>query len=731
MIRLDRVFKILIIASVSLTACAIVLNLFTAELNAKEDSLRAIVQSERGDIDTIAVSVNSNASARGLTSIIYDFEKNIQLLYTQVHTDPAALMNINNIRLKDNQLKEGINKNSPLIITRAVYGIHKELDKLRENQEVKINVDVRYLYRSIIVVLVLIIILLAALVFYIYKMFIVPVNSIVPVLESVESGNLLKKVDIPDKGPLAVFKITINKMIDSLALHHLQQKTAIDDQGKDIKRKEFYINNMHNAFSVLDTENRIVDINPAFTEMLGYTRQEIIGRSVFDLFDEDNKKIIVQEFEKREKGQASTYELNIHVKDGSSLPIITSGAPLIEDGKLVGKVGIYTDVSYLKSLQAELELKNRELEKSNKAKSDFLASMSHELRTPLNAIIGFSEVLLERNFGTINQKQEEYLRDILEAGEHLLLLINDILDLARVESGQMTFEPVDFYVRDIVEQSVSMIKERALKHRINLTYEVQSDIAVIYADERKIKQVLYNLLTNAIKFTPDNGSIKIVVNKSDGTIMFSVEDSGVGIPEEAMSRLFYPFSQIRQLHPSIHEGTGLGLSIVKAIVELHGGGVWVESRVGKGSRFVFTIPDHIKHSIGLTYSRERDKKIDGNKILIVEDNTAIIKLLKSYLQDAGYIVEVAGDGEQALSEAVRFKPDIITLNLSIPKKNGWLVLKSLQESQETRDIPVIIISSFEEGREALKLGASAFILKPVDRQTLLREIYKISNWRRR
>ncbi|MGC9027791.1 MAG: ATP-binding protein, partial [bacterium] len=499
----------------------------------------------------------------------------------------------------------------------------------------------------------------------------------------------------------------------------------IEDRTRELKKKEFYIEHMRDGLCVLDRDNKIVDVNPAFIDMLGYTRNEIIGKSIFSFFDEENQKILSSEFEKRIKGESSTYEISVTAKDGTNIPIIISGSPIIEDGNTVGKIGIFTDISFIKMMQQELEIKNKELEKANKAKSDFLASMSHELRTPLNAIIGFSEILLERNFGELNQKQEEYIKDILEAGEHLLLLINDILDLARVESGQMIFEPTDFYVKDIVEQSITMVKERALKHYIDLSYSVSDNVTVLYADERKIKQILYNLLSNAIKFTPDNGSVSIIVDKTENEIVFSVEDTGIGIPEEAMSKLFYPFSQIRLLHPSIHEGTGLGLSLVKAMVELHGGRIWVESKVGKGSKFSFAIPSNIRHSYSPSYSTEIKNKRKCNNILVVEDNKAIAKLINWYLQDAGYKVDIANDGEQAITLAKSLKPDAITLNLSIPKKDGWLVLKSLKTDQDTKDIPVIIISSIEEGKEALKLGASSFILKPVDRLTLIREIERV------
>ncbi|MGB9736397.1 MAG: ATP-binding protein [bacterium] len=590
------------------------------------------------------------------------------------------------------------------------------------------SINGRYaFYIHEIITILLIIALVELLVFLTYqkKYILTPLKKLLPKLIAVEKGDFSQKIDTDGKGLISDISRSINNLISNLKLYTDQLEAMIDDRTRELKKKEFYIEHMRDGLCVLDRDNKIVDVNPAFIDMLGYTRNEIIGKSIFSFFDEENQKILSSEFEKRIKGESSTYEISVTAKDGTNIPIIISGSPIIEDGNTVGKIGIFTDISFIKMMQQELEIKNKELEKANKAKSDFLASMSHELRTPLNAIIGFSEILLERNFGELNQKQEEYIKDILEAGEHLLLLINDILDLARVESGQMIFEPTDFYVKDIVEQSITMVKERALKHYIDLSYSVSDNVTVLYADERKIKQILYNLLSNAIKFTPDNGSVSIIVDKTENEIVFSVEDTGIGIPEEAMSKLFYPFSQIRLLHPSIHEGTGLGLSLVKAMVELHGGRIWVESKVGKGSKFSFAIPSNIRHSYSPSYSTEIKNKRKCNNILVVEDNKAIAKLINWYLQDAGYKVDIANDGEQAITLAKSLKPDAITLNLSIPKKDGWLVLKSLKTDQDTKDIPVIIISSIEEGKEALKLGASSFILKPVDRLTLIREIERV------
>jgi PAS domain S-box-containing protein len=701
------------------------LRLYTIRLVARDDKLKSIVHTERNIIDDVIVAVNSNPQPRVSEESISSLKQNLHFLVNHANPDPECSHILNNIDAGLHGFKSGLIISDRLKVDSIGSDLHKNLDIFLQKQESINKNRIQNLYWITTVLLLVIAAGLLFFVYYLYSFIFLPVKKLVPVLESVEKGDLSQRVDIKAKGLLGIVERSINSMISNLKSYTDKLEAMVEDRTRDIRRKEFYIDNMHDGLCVLDKDDRIVDINPAFTQMLGYTKEEVIGKSVFDLFDEENKKILAEEFAKRGKGEPSTYEINIITKDHTSIPIITSGAPIIEDGVMVGKIGVYTDISFLKALQAELEFKNIELEKANKAKSDFLASMSHELRTPLNAIMGFSEVLLERNFGELNQKQEEYIRDVLEAGEHLLLLINDILDLARVESGQMMFEPSEFYVRDVVEQSITMVKERALRHYVNLSEEISGDVTTLYADERKIKQVIYNLLTNAIKFTPDNGSVSLIVRKADKDVVFSIEDTGIGIPEEAMSRLFYPFSQIRLLHPSIHEGTGLGLSIVKAIIELHGGKIWVESKVGKGSRFSFTIPSNIKHSYMPLQDRILQKRIDGNHVLVVEDDKAIAKLIKGYLQEAGYKVDVANDGEQALTMVKDVKPDIITLNLSIPKKNGWVVLKSLRADPDTKDIPVIIISSIEEGKEALTSGASSFILKPIDRQTLLQEIYRV------
>jgi signal transduction histidine kinase len=237
----------------------------------------------------------------------------------------------------------------------------------------------------------------------------------------------------------------------------------------------------------------------------------------------------------------------------------------------------------------EIEVKSRELEAASRHKSEFLANMSHELRTPLNAVIGFSEVLSERMFGEINEKQAEYLADILESGRHLLSLINDILDLSKIEAGRLELEPAEFDLPTAIENTLILMRERAQRRAITLGRTVDERLGIICADERKVKQVLLNLLSNALKFTPEGGQINVRAEVRDGTTEISVTDTGVGIAPEDQEAVFEEFRQVGTAAKKV-EGTGLGLAISRKFIELHGGRIWVTSRVGSGSTFTFSLP---------------------------------------------------------------------------------------------------------------------------------------------
>jgi signal transduction histidine kinase len=246
---------------------------------------------------------------------------------------------------------------------------------------------------------------------------------------------------------------------------------------------------------------------------------------------------------------------------------------------------------YTKSLEAKVAEKTAELERANRHKSEFLANMSHELRTPLNAVIGFSDVLKEQYFGPLNEKQTEYVKDINSSGQHLLSLITDILDLSKIEAGKMELDAAAFDVGASIESALTLVRERALKHGLTLSADVASDVGVVVADERKVKQVLINLLSNAVKFSYPGGWVRVSARRDEMGVTVSVADSGIGIAAEDQGAVFEEFQQLHASGGAKHEGTGLGLALARRFVELHGGRIWVESEIGKGATFSFTLPN--------------------------------------------------------------------------------------------------------------------------------------------
>ncbi len=245
----------------------------------------------------------------------------------------------------------------------------------------------------------------------------------------------------------------------------------------------------------------------------------------------------------------------------------------------------------LNRMSDELGRLYRELEAASRHKSEFLASMSHELRTPLNAVIGFSEVLLERMFGEVNPKQEEYLQDIMASGRHLLSLINDILDLSKIEAGRMDLEVTRFDLPAALDNALTLVRERATRHGIRLEAAIEPPVGVIEGDERKIKQILLNLLSNALKFTPEGGRVAVRAAVANGAVEVSVSDTGIGIAPEDQEAIFEEFRQAGEDYARKREGTGLGLALARKFVELHGGKIWVTSAVGQGATFTFTLPE--------------------------------------------------------------------------------------------------------------------------------------------
>jgi PAS domain S-box-containing protein len=376
------------------------------------------------------------------------------------------------------------------------------------------------------------------------------------------------------------------------------------------------VENAPNIIMLIDCDKRIQFINHVVS---GFGIEDIIGRSIYDFIQPEYHDVARGTIDRVfQTGEADSYEIVGSGPDGSISWYETKVGSIKHDGQVISVIQITSDITerkraeneinqlyeQLKILNTELEEKIKErtkelviavknAEDANQAKSEFLAAMSHELRTPLNAVIGFAQLLREQYFGNLNEKQAEYTNDILESGEHLLSLINDILDLSKIEAGKMELGLSGVKIKDLLESSLVMIKEKALTHRISVNINTTGDLEglEVMADERRLKQIMFNLLSNAVKFTPDGGSITVKGNKEGKEIIISVSDTGVGIHPEEQEKIFEEFYQVSSSMKSKTPGTGLGLPVTKRIVEMHGGRLWVESEgPGRGSRFTFTLP---------------------------------------------------------------------------------------------------------------------------------------------
>ena len=326
---------------------------------------------------------------------------------------------------------------------------------------------------------------------------------------------------------------------------------------------------------------------------------------------------------------------------------------------------------------AALTVSKEKAEAAMRLKSEFLASMSHELRTPLNAIIGFSEVLLAKMFGELNPKQEEYVQDVLSSGQHLLSLINDILDLSKIEAGKVELERGVVNLRQLVEGSLVMLKERALGHGITLSLDEEDAVGTIVGDERKLKQVLFNLLSNAVKFTPDRGKVGVNVRRADGAVQVAVWDTGIGIAPEDQERIFEEFQQVGHGLTGKTEGTGLGLTLTKKFVELHGGALSVESTPGRGSIFTVTLPVGAPPADTVPSVRDHDAKEWVGRlgarplVLVIEDDPKAAELIRIHLTEAGYACEVAGNGAEGLAMVTRLRPHAIVDRIHQDRQHQW------------------------------------------------------------
>jgi len=533
---------------------------------------------------------------------------------------------------------------------------------------------------------------------------------------------LTSKVPLHDSNGSIVRLVGMSRDITEL-------KKAEEAIQRETAKLGAMISGMEEGVVFVDAQDRIAEANPYFSRLMEMDRDELVGKTLWDCHhgavadrlrnyirkfraQPDSPPIITQRPIKDARNDSPTLERGCSQMIMRMQPIYRDG---VYDGVLLNAIDV-----------TELVDAKREAEEANRAKSEFLANMSHELRTPLNSTIGFAEVLRDGICGELNEDQMECVIDIYESGKHLLRMINDILDLSKVEAGKVELKLEEFSVDVAIHEAQSIIRDMANKKQLNLQIAVAEGLPDVYADPMKFKQIMYNLLSNAVKFTPEGGNINIDTDFNGGEFLISVTDTGIGIAPENHESIFDEFKQLDSSRARRYEGTGLGLALTKRLVLLHGGRIWVESEgAGLGSKFSFTLParkpdvDVPQKMLGkvpptVWASDDTTKKT----ILVVEDNVQAAQLLCIYLTEAGYNTVVANDGEKAVKMAQEIKPFAITLDVMLPKKDGWQVMQELKSCQGMRDIPVIIISVIDEKSVGFSMGAMGYLVKPIDKDQL-------------
>ena len=503
------------------------------------------------------------------------------------------------------------------------------------------------------------------------------------------------------------------------------------------ERLRTIVQNMPVLLNAFDESGNIIAWNRECERVSGYSADEIINNPSFRhlLYPEPGKfEEVVKLFSKHKKPFFGI-EQEFTCKDGSKR--IVSWSNISNDFPIQNwhDWSIGTDVTRLKRIEKELREEKQslehhvaertvELQKALQTKDDFLATMSHELRTPLTAILGMSEILETELRGPLNETQKNYVSNIYKSGQHLLNLINDILDMSKIEANSFKLEIEDTDIQQICESSLMFIAESASRKSLEVSFENRDHSERMRADPRRLKQILINLLNNAVKFTPEGGKLGLRVEEQSNTIHFTVWDSGIGIHPEDQKRIFRPFVQIDSSLSRSYEGTGLGLALVARLTELHGGSINLFSRPGKGSKITVSLPKGtINHSpiaarphTAPLSKLPRTDQFSKKRILLAEDNQQTVETLLAYLETRKFQTLVARDGADAIQLAEKEIPDLILMDIQMPEINGLQAIRHLRNTPATKNIPIIAISALAmagDQEKCLEAGADYYLSKPI------------------
>ncbi len=531
--------------------------------------------------------------------------------------------------------------------------------------------------------------------------------------------------------------ILSRRQLQRLAAEFAEATATSRRQAQSIKEREIWLTTLLRSLGegviATDSQGRITLINSRAEALTGWNLEQSEGidiREVFRLQGQADGEPALHVLSSRRSYESAREadDCLLVSRLGDIIPVNIAASPIVaEDGSrdsLTGVVLAFRDITERKTFESDLLRAKDAAEASSRTKSQFLANMSHELRTPMNAIIGYSEMLQEE---AVEEGLDHFTTDlgkIQNAGKHLLSLINDILDLSKIEAGKMELYLEDFDVANAVSEVAGTVQTLITRKNNRLIVECPPDIGILHADLTKVRQSLFNLLSNSAKFT-ENGTITLRVHRDGANLIFTVRDTGIGMTEEQMSGLFEAFSQADASTTRKYGGTGLGLAITRRFCRMMGGDVSVASVSGEGSAFTLHLPA-VVHLANSAENAEAGTIVDtllpeahkGDLVLVIDDDPAARDLMRRFLTKDGFQAETAGSGEEGLRLARALRPSAITLDVMMPGMDGWAVLQTLKSDPDTSSIPVIMVTMVDDKNIGFALGATDYLTKPVDRGRL-------------